>query len=111
MYDLNKDTQSDLVTAQARSHIAVQKGHVIWDPENYNRKQYNWYLDQHALSEKELLAFGELATRARKRFELDQSLVTKIDPKMINEEQLKEITRSIKLGRRQSKFEATEQPI
>lgn len=69
----------------------MQKGKALWDPENYNKKSYNWYLDQHTLSEKELLAFGELATKARKRFELDQSLLTKIDPKMINEEQLKEI--------------------
>ena len=51
VYDLDKDMQSDLVMAQARSHITVKKGQVIWDPEDYNKKQYNWYLDQHELSE------------------------------------------------------------
>ena len=85
MYDLDKDMQSDLVMAQARGHISVKKGQVIWDPEEYNKKQYNWYLDQHQLSENELLTFGELATKARKRFELDQSLLAPINPTMISE--------------------------
>ena len=54
-------------------------------PEEYNKKQYNWYLDQHELSESELLTFGELATKARKRFELDQSLLAPINPTIISE--------------------------
>jgi hypothetical protein len=85
LYDLDKDIQQDLVLAQARGHIASQKGQVIWDPEDYNRKTYNWYLDQHALTEGELLAFGELATTARRRFELDPKLLSQIDPETVDE--------------------------
>ena len=44
---------------------------VLFDPDRYNKQNYDFRLDKHQLSQEELETYGKMATNIRRRFELD----------------------------------------
>lgn len=79
LYDINKDLESDKSTNIARAHLGGSLGLVLFHPDDYNDKGYDFSLQKHQLSQEELKVYGEMATQVRKRFELDQDLLDKFD--------------------------------
>ena len=64
---------------------------MVFDPDSYNKKQYNWSLEHHRLSPAELQTYAEMATTIRKRFELDSNLLHDIKVDDVSKEGLKEV--------------------
>jgi hypothetical protein len=48
---------------------------VLFNPDDFNGRHFDFSLEKHRLSNDELLAFGQITTQVRKKFELDQGLL------------------------------------
>ena len=105
LFDLRKDVQADNIGNQVKGHLGAHTSTVVFDPDSYNKKQYNWSLEHHRLNQDELKTYGEMATTIRKRFELDISLLKDITADTAGVETIKEIQRSLKLNRQHTKFQ------
>ena len=106
LFDLRKDIMADNIGNQVKGHLGAHTSTVVFDPDSYNKKQYNWSLEHHRLSLAELQAYGEMATTVRKRFELDQSLLHDIKADTASAETLKEVRRALSLNRQHTKFQS-----
>ena len=47
LFDLRKDVQADGVANQIKGHLSTHTSTVVFDPDSYNKKQYNWSLEHH----------------------------------------------------------------
>ena len=54
LFDLRKDVQADGVANQVKGHLSSHTSTVVFDPDSYNKKLYNWSLEHHRLSQEEL---------------------------------------------------------
>ena len=70
-YDLALDLASDNMLGVVKGHLLQAKGECIWDPQQYEGKQYNFSIERHRLSPEELKSFGIMATQIRSRFSID----------------------------------------
>ena len=61
-YDLALDLASDNMLGIVKDHLLQFKRECIWDPQQYEGKQYNFSIERHRLSEEELKTFGIMAT-------------------------------------------------
>ena len=104
LYDIDKDLQSDKQTTIARAHLAGSQGQVLFHPDDFNDRGYDFSLEKHRLSQDELKIYGTMATDIRKRFELDLELLSKFDEDPNCKESLSEVLRSVKLKRNLTKF-------
>ena len=113
LFDIAKDLESDKSTTIARAHISGGLGQVLFHPDDFNGKGYDFSLEKHKLSQEELSIYGEMATKIRKRFELDHDLLGKFDADPNCKESLIEVVRSVKLNRNLTKFKnrQVEQPM
>ena len=48
---------------------------ILFDPDRYNNQSYDYSLDKHRLTQEELETYGKMATKIRRRFELDLELI------------------------------------
>jgi len=97
LFDIDKDLQSDKQTTIARAHLTGSHGQVLFHPDDFNDRGYDFSLDKHRLSQEELSVYGEMATHIRKRFELDLELLRKLGEGPNCDESLNEVVRSVKL--------------
>ena len=74
-YDLALDLASDNMLGIVKSHLLQAKGECIWDPQQFEGKQYNFGLERHRLSEEELKTYGIMATLIRARLNIDTAQV------------------------------------
>lgn len=62
-----------------RSHLRAVEGEVLFDPDGFNKRQYNFSLALHRLEEEELRRFAEMAVKIRQRFRGDLEEESKDD--------------------------------
>ena len=111
LFDLHADASADVVKNQARQHLDPQPEQCIFDPEKYNRQQYDYSLQRHRLSSEELITYAEMATEIRARFALDASMLEQ-DPHVGPSAQLEqELKRSLNLQRQQTRFQRQFDPL
>ena len=48
---------------------------ILFDPDRYNNQSYDYSLDKHRLTQEELETYGKMATKIRRRLELDLGLI------------------------------------
>ena len=105
LFDLRKDVQVDSVGNQIKGHLSTHTSTVVFDPDSYNKKQYNWSLEHHRLSPAELQTYAEMATTIRKRFELAPALLEGMTAETMSAETIKEVQRALRLNRQHTKFQ------
>lgn len=106
LFDLRKDIMADNIGNQVKGHLGAHTSTVVFDPDSYNKKQYNWSLEHHRLSPAELQAYAEMATTIRKRFELAPGLLQGVTADTVSAETIKEIQRALRLNRQHTKFQS-----
>ena len=83
-YDLALDLASDNMLGIVKGHLLQAKGECIWDPQQYDGKQYNFSIERHRLSQEELQAFGIMATQIRSRFSIDPEQIEAVQAASMN---------------------------
>ena len=78
---------------------------MLFHPDDFNRLHYDFSIEKHRLTNDELLAYGQIATQVRKRFELDHDLLNDIADDPESARAMAEVVRSVKLHRRITKAE------
>ena len=83
VYEFEKDMAADAAQLAIRNHIAGDGGHCLFDPDEFPHKGFDYSLDKHEISEAEAQCLAELATRGRRRFELDAAALESLvaDPR------------------------------
>ena len=97
LYDLDKDITADIAVTRARKHISGDKGSCIFDPKEFDGKLQSFQLNKYTLPDNELRAFAEMATKVRKKFEVDETVLTQTQPGSFDTTALNEVKRVVKL--------------